>query len=241
MLDNTDNDETPEDTSGNGAAEIDSSGPGVLRGDVSLTLHTQFALNTFNGRRATDDGLRSVPGLYRFASYLDQIAVGVAADDPYADAALVSIEGLMGDAEKTLADRITSFQGRLKSNTRMSIEMASSIAPHIVTLKLRSPYAHWAARLIGQFDELATIALSAHHVGMIDRFAFKKAIHEGSKLIRRPFHAAGQYRFSGLSRVDFEQQTGRVKEVVAERGEVAADILDRTVSPRFRTSPKSHE
>lgn len=240
MLDTTDTDETIQATSENGVTEIDALGPGVLRGDVTLTFHTQVALNTFNGRRATDDGMRSVPGLYRFASYLDQIAIGVAADDPYADAALVSIEGLMDQAEKKLADRIAHFQSRLKSNTRMSIELPSSVAPHTVTLKLRSPYAHWAARLIGQFDELTTVALSAHHVGMINQDAFKKAIHEGGHLIRRTFHAAGQYRFSGVSRVDFEQQTGRVKEVVTERGDVPAEILDRTVSPRFRTSPKSH-
>ena len=76
-----------------------SAGPGALRGEVALTLNTLHALNLFTGRTRTgDDGTRIVPGVYRFANYLEQVGVGVSADDPYADWTMIRVERLMAGA-----------------------------------------------------------------------------------------------------------------------------------------------
>ena len=240
MTDVTETADTTPASSETASASTKANRPGALRGDVSLTLHTQFAVNAFNGRPPTDDGVRAIPGLYRFANCLDQIAVGVVSDDPYADLALVQVDKLMDRAETILTTRHDLFRDKLGSSSRMSVAIASSTDPHVVTLKLRSPYAHWAARLIGRLDEVAVAALSAHHVGLIGSAALDAAMRECMRVIRAPFHGAARYRFSGVTRVDMEQQTGRVKEVVAERGQVPDEIIDRTLRPRFQMSPKAH-
>ena len=79
-------------------------GPGALRGEVSLTLDTRQAVNLFNGRPKVEDGPHPIPGLYRFARCLDQIAVGGGAEDPYADWAIMRIEKLMTACEQLFTD-----------------------------------------------------------------------------------------------------------------------------------------
>ena len=215
------------------------SGPGALRGQVSLTLNTRFALSLFNGGVRVDK-LGPAPGVYRFANYLEQIGIGAAADDPYADWTMMQIERMMDSCEEQLGTWDAEMRAKLCSVAGMDIEVASSVDPHVVTLQLHSPYAHWAARLIGKYDALIAAMLTGHFTGLFDARSVSDTIKAGRRAVRRPFHVANVYRFSGVTRADIEQKTGRALEVIEARGEVPADILNRTEQPRFKFHVKTH-
>lgn len=215
-------------------------GPGALRGEVSLTLNTHQACNLFHGRRHVENGPAGIPGLYRFANHLDQIAVGAGSDDPYADWTIMRIEDLMQGCEMLMAEFEDDVLGMLKNVRGLQIGVASSIEPKVIELQLTSPYAHWGARLIGQYDALMTVILSARYVALLDEDVVVKTIQECSRAFRRFAHVAQDYRFSGVTRVDVEQKTARALEAAEKYGEVPEVILDGSFRPRFRYQAKSH-
>ncbi len=214
-------------------------GPGALRGQVSLTLNTRFALYLFNGD-ARFDGKGPAPGVYRFANYLEQIGIGGAAGDPYADWTMMQIERMMDRCEEKLCTWDAEMRARLQSASGMDIEVARSVDPHVVTLQLHSPYAHWAARLIGKYDALIAAMLTGHFTGLFDARSVSDTIKAGRKAVRRSFHIAHVYRFSGVTREDIEQKTARALEAIEAHGEVPAEILNRTEQPRFKFHVKTH-
>lgn len=211
-------------------------GPGALRGDTKLTLNTRQAQQLFEGRRrSVGDGKErpTIPGLVRFAHYVDQIAIGVGADDPYADWTLIQIDRQLVEVEAMLCRERRAAEIRLRARAGMHITVACSIAPVDVPLSFRTPYPYRAAHLIAEFDALATTLLSAHHCGVMPQAEVHRVLARGRRDVRRVFHTAQRYRFSGVSRADLEHRTARGQEATDRWGEVPAEILTRDVRPQF--------
>lgn len=215
-------------------------GPGALRGEVSLTLNTRHALNLFIGRARSDAGARIIPGVNRFANYLEQVGIGVAADDPYADWTIIRIERLMATCEVTLRDWNQEMGEKLQSAPGVEIGVAQSLEPHVVSLQLTSPYAHWAARLIGGYDALVAVMLTGQYTGLFESSVVDEKLQAARRIVRHPFHVAQAYRFSGVTREDYEQKTARALEAIEKWGEVPDGILDRSEHPRFKFRSNAH-
>lgn len=215
-------------------------GPGALRGDASLTLNTRHALNLFKGRARTEEGAPMIPGVYHFANYLEKIGIHATAGDPYADWAIIRIETLLDECQEKLSAWRAEMTAKLQSAPGLEIEVAQSEEPHVVSLKMYSPYAYGAVRLIGQYDALIAVMLTGQYTGMFGSDFVDEKIKSGRADVRHIFHQARDFRFSGVTREDIEQKNARALEAIEARGAVPARILARSQQPRFRFKTKTH-
>ena len=206
--------------------------PGRLQGDVTLTLHTFQAGELLLGRPATDDK-RAIPSINNFGYHIDQIMTASDSGDIYAAAALVRIDDQLEAAERLLAFERQKLVTMLAANSRLSVTIGVSAAPVVHILRLMSPYAHCAARLIGLYDELVAVALSARRTGFIRSREFDSIAALTRRAVRAVFYAAGSFRVTGTTRDDFDQGNARATEAVAKFGAVPSEILEGERRPAF--------
>ena len=157
---------------------------GRLQGGVSLRLHTIQAVRVFCGRRRTDTAA-AIPGLHAFAKALDSVAKR---PDPKGivsriSAALREADLAIGAAETESAKLIQSMRG-------LTLDLAQSSHPQVFDLRLRSPHAFHAARLIGRFDHLVATLMTLNHVGALDRRGVMKRVDIPMRRLRHPFNVA---------------------------------------------------
>ncbi|HGL4481284.1 TPA: AcaB family transcriptional regulator [Klebsiella oxytoca] len=74
---------------------------GALHSELRIELHTQYAINTWSGRSASD-GKPSLIGMPLFFRLISRISRDSLADNPWADAALVEVETLLETASQQL-------------------------------------------------------------------------------------------------------------------------------------------
>lgn len=206
--------------------------PGRLQGEVTLTLHTFQADELLLGRPATDDK-RAIPSINNFGYHIDQIMTAADSGDIYAAAALVRIDDQLEAAERLLAFERQKLVTMLAANSRLSVTVGVSTEPVVHILRLMSPYAHCTARLIGLYDELVAIALSARRTGFIRNREFNSIAALPRRAVRAVFYAAGSFRVTGTTRDDFDQGNARATDAVAKFGAVPAEILEGKRRPAY--------
>ncbi len=212
--------------------------PGVLRGNVTITLHTIQAVQVFEGRPWSKKR-PGIPGLFMFAAHLENLATGSAADDPYADWFLVRIERRLNEIEAALQREQKALDEQRDAIFGITVGDAESIEPMVFELRLRSPHAFGAARLIGLFDRVAATLLTLSYVGLIDRQRLLKLVRRLLYETRRPFYISQYYRLTGVTRGDVRQQTAKAIQVAKDNhAEVPAAIVEGRLMPRFSMAPK---
>ncbi len=199
-------------------------GPGVLRGSAWLTLQTRHAGRLVRGRPSTA-GKPPIVGLFGFAERLRVIGQGARSDDPYADWWQLKVETALEEASSELEAVRSALDAPLSGLEGFAIEAAVSVQPTRVRLQFSSPYAYRGARLLAAYDGLARRVLSAQHVGLIEREAAERLLHQGTKPIRRAFASAAGYRLLGIARADVAQQTAKAQQAHDAMGELPTDIL----------------
>ena len=206
--------------------------PGALQGDVQLTLHTREAALLLLGRQATDDA-RAIPSINNFAFNVDQIITAAKSGDIYALQALVAIDGQLDAAERQLRYDLRKLHEMLSSSSRFSVVPGESTDPNTYSIRLTSPYAHWAARLVGLFDEVVATGLTARHVGMLPYSEFEGIQKFSMKAVRAIFHWAGRFRVSGVTIDDVLQDNARASEAAALHGPILPAIREGEKRPAF--------
>jgi|GEM_PF-4963253 len=206
--------------------------PGALKGDVQLTLHTREAALLLLGRQATDD-VRAIPSINNFAFNVDQIITAARSGDIYAFQALVAIDGQLDAAERQLRYELNKARAMLSSSSRFSVVPGESTDPNTYSIRLTSPYAHCAARLVGLFDEVVATGLTARHVGMLPYSEFEAIQKFSMKAVRAIYHWAGQFRVSGVTIDDVLQDNARATEAAELRGPILPAIREGQTKPAF--------
>ncbi len=219
------------------ADDILKTAPGVLRGEATLTLNTRQAQRLFLGRPVkVKDGRRVHPGIIgvrRFATIVRQVVVGARADDPYADQCLIQLDREFKSVTRTLAELLAHTEQHLQARPAVNVGIAFSIDPIAVPLRFSNQYAHRAAYLVADYDQLASAVLSAHHRALMPRDECEKLINRGRHLTRRIFSIPLRYRFSGASRRDILQMTARGAAAIEKFGAVPESILNRSQVPDY--------
>jgi integrating conjugative element protein (TIGR03761 family) len=197
--------------------------PGVLRGGATLTLQTHQAQRRVKGRGHTAER-PAIIGLLGFATLLRPIWHGARADDAYADWWMLKVHEALEQARLRIEGASREVTTRLETLEAIDVAEPSSLKPARVTLYFSNPYAFRGARLVGLYDGLVRMTLSARHVGLLTRDEAEQALHQGGRQIRRAFLSPLGYRLTGVSRRDLDQGTAKALQARDAMGEVPADV-----------------
>lgn len=173
--------------------------PGVLRGEVWLTVQTRHAQRLILGRAATRDK-PAITGLLGFADRLRVIWNAARADDPYADWWLIKIDNALGFARNRIKTERAALNECIEQQSALQINVATAEKPHRVALQFANPYAYWGAHLIAEFDRTARTVLTAKHVGLINTMEAERSLGGCAGAIRRLFAVPQGYRALRIDR-----------------------------------------
>ena len=198
---------------------------GALRSSISLTLHTFHAARIWRGRAASA-GVRPIMGMAGYISTTNQLKLAAAADDPYADWAILKIEERIQQARAALAElnqRLDQLQQRLPGQ----IHIGDNLNLHPVTLPLfiGSQMGFLGVYLLTDYDVLARRTLLAHHTALIGQGEMARILDSGAHLLRGLFAQAQRSKPSGLNRDDFRTNHAQAQAASKRLGPLPADIL----------------
>jgi len=198
--------------------------PGVLRGTVTLTLHTRQAERLVKGRAGTAE-TPAIVGLVSFANLLRPIWEGARADDPYADWWLLKVEDALARSERRLLEASRSADALLEASGPLTVSGVASLRPARIAVRFGNPYAFKGARLLGAYDDLACRLLTARYLALMTADRADELLASGGRDVRRAFLSPTGYRSTGVTRKDFLEGTEKAREAQAEMGELPPEVL----------------
>lgn len=118
--------------------------PGHLATDTRIRLHTRDARALVKGRpyvapSGDDPGQPAIIGLEGFGWRVARICQSAAADDPYADWALLRIEDALRRAGELIEPRAAALQAELEADPDLEITLAASVDPIQVPILASHP------------------------------------------------------------------------------------------------------
>jgi integrating conjugative element protein (TIGR03761 family) len=227
-------------------ATEDQSGPGVLRGEVWLTIQTWQAQMLVRGRNGTAQK-PAITGLVGFATHLRVIWQAARNDDPYAHWWLIKIHETLDSTRRLINKQQTELDALLDQMTALDVVVAQSSQPYRVPLRFANPYAYRGARLIAAYDTLVCTVLTGAHIGLFDRDTSEGRLNPCAHKIRGAFALPQDYRFLGIDREAVLKGTGKAVQAAELMGAVPDDIMrgerHAPLVPRnvqFPTGPTDH-
>ncbi|KGQ25116.1 conjugal transfer protein [Gallibacterium anatis] len=207
--------------------------PGPLRSSPEITINSHHASKLWVGRTAirNDQGkitraaIISMPTCLRLLSQIQRAAMN---DDPYADDYLLRFETKVLDYRREMQQLIdkVNFLYSEQIPAAFHMENSVSIAPARYALTFNSQLGYQLIFLFLKFDELACAVMAASHIALMTRNEASDWIDTGAKLIRQCFGLVENYRHSGITRRDAEENNARYKAAVKRmKYELSPEIL----------------
>ncbi len=197
---------------------------GPLRGQVWLTLQTNQARRLIRGRNGTK-GRSPIIGLGLFADRLRLIWQAARNDDPYADWWLIKVHEAITEREALFQRLQRDLDERLAQMGSIEVAVAVSERPYRMPLQFANPYAYQAARIVSTYDALVCAALTASHIGALDRTSRAHVIELGARKIRGLFMIPQGYRFLRIERSDIRKGNEKSIQAAQLMGAVPGDVL----------------
>jgi integrating conjugative element protein (TIGR03761 family) len=201
--------------------------PGALQSSLSMALHTWYAIRLWEGRRRDEDN-----GLHEIVSMPQVIArAGIAwrdsaADNPYADAALVRIEAAIKAASDKIQGHVAALDNVLSGVPKgVTLSEVGSTHPLNIQVYSRSPLGYRCVWLLIGYDQLAMKVFQAFHFGLISRSQRDAWLDSGGHAVRKVYGAIRSYRTVEVNRDDIRNLTERGREAIARMGEPDPDIF----------------
>ena len=205
-------------------SSADNSEPGVLRGEVWLTVQSHHARRLILGRAATLEK-PAIVGLVGFADRLRVIWNAARADDPYADWWLIKIDEALERARSRIKTERAALDECIEQRSALQIKVVTSSKPYRVALNFANPYAYWGAHLIAEFDTTARTILTAKHVGLISGNLAEQSLHGCAGAIRSLFAVPLGYRVLRIDREAVKANGKTAKEAAEFMGELPQAVL----------------
>lgn len=208
--------------------------PGPVRTQGQIVLHTRAAHRLFYGRRKDEKrDIKPVIGLVRFSTNVNNIFKLAEHNDPYADAVLMKIEDKMTAATTLIDDCIKSVDELLGSMGELTITSIDSVEPVVLPLEFKTAYGFMGARLLGQYDRLVRLCLSARHVGLLFADDWGRMVGNTGSKIREVFWLSTSYRYTGVSRDDIAANNAAARRAIDKYGALPQSVLEGTHRARF--------
>ncbi|MCI0653078.1 MAG: TIGR03761 family integrating conjugative element protein [Methylococcaceae bacterium] len=231
----------PENTTGkSGGTDPGAQKPGTLRSQVTMEIQTSRAQRLVNGRKRSE-GVEPILGAIDFGRRTRALWQSAGNDDPYADWTLLKMEDFIHAAKQMIESHSRRIGEILAGMEGFNIEIANSVEPIQVSLQFGNPYGYMGAYLVADFDMLARTALTARHLGLIDRLQSEEILHAAERAIRRIFNYTAEWRFTGVDREDFRQMNQNARRASEWMGELPPEVLSgekrARMAPPIRLRP----
>ncbi len=214
--------------------------PGVLHGQIWLSMQTSHAQRLFHGRAASTTK-PAIVGLVGFANRLRVIWQGARDDDPYADWWLIKIHEGIEAAGEEVRSRKQQLAESLEQMNVLDVDIAASKRPYRVPLNFANPYAYRGAKLLAEFDSLVCMALTLRHIGLLGNQESEGIINTSARKLRSLFTIPQGYRLLKINRDLVRTSTGRSQEALKLMGDIPAEVLGGAhhapLVPKKRISP----
>ena len=191
--------------------------PGVLRGEVWLTVHTRQAQLLIHGRKGTRlKRPRGLPVSQAPAHHLGRCA-----------------------CRRKWADWWR--KGRPIENPRLHRCEGAELGPHAggcrapvghplfaparTRLQFANPYAYQGAQLLSQYDALACRVLTANRIGLLDNATRNDVLTDCARKLRAIYMIPRSYRFTGVDRSALLAGKGTIRTACWTMGEVPDAVL----------------
>jgi integrating conjugative element protein (TIGR03761 family) len=202
-------------------------GPGALKGEAWISLHTRDAHRLAMGRRATEERNRIV-GLPGFGYQVATIWLCARADDPYANWWLIRIEEKLEATRQALQALREDLEGRLRGHEDLHVELSRSTEPLRMPLRFANPFANAAAVVVTEADKAILALLTARHYGLLGREDFGRLRQQVGHQVRSLLSSAEGWRNAGVGREDFRQGTAKAAAARKALGELPEAVLNGT-------------
>ncbi len=202
----------------------DNSGPGVLRGEVWLTVQSHHAQRLISGRAASVEK-PAIVGLVGFADRLRVIWNAARGDDPYADWWLIKIDEALQRARGRIKKEQTALDECIEQRSALQIKVVTTSKPYRVALNFANPYAYWGAHLIAEFDTTARTILTAKHVGLMSGDLAEKSLQGCARAIRGLFAVPQGYRVYRIDREAVRADSEAARKAADHMGELPEAVL----------------
>ncbi len=208
------------------------SAPGVLRGQVWLSVQTRQAQRLIRGRNGSADK-PVIIGLVGFADRLRVIWQAARSDDPYADWWLIKVHEAIERVRDLIKIEQTALDTQLEQLTALEVNVAESLKPYRIALQFANPYAYRGAQMIAEYDTFVRTLLTAHHVGLLSGASMESLLNSCARKIRGAFSVPQGYQFLGVDRVTMIQGTAKASRARQLMGDVPEAVLNGTHQAPF--------
>jgi len=215
---------SPESECPSSVSSAENRAPGVLRGEVWLTVQSHHAQRLILGRAATVEK-PAIVGLVGFADRLRVIWNAARADDPYADWWLIKIDEALQRARSRIKREQAALDECIEQRSALQIEVVTTTKPYRVALNFANPYGYWGAHLIAEFDTTARTILTAKHVGLISTNLAEQSLHGCAGAIRSLFAVPLGYRVLRIDRTAVKAGGKTAKQAADFMGELPQAVL----------------
>ncbi|MDR3430712.1 MAG: TIGR03761 family integrating conjugative element protein [Rouxiella aceris] len=218
---------------------------GALHSELNIELHSHYAIGLWQGRRAEKgtDGNKDKPsimGMPRFLSLASRINQDSLKNNPWADAAMLALEGKITEASSTMSDLINNLDKDMQSlPAGVTLSEAGVSTPLDIKVYSNTPLGYRCVYLLIGFDQFSKKVLQASHYGLVSRIKRDQLLSEGGRLLRQIYGSVVSYRSLPVSRQDAVEDNDVWRQAILELGEpdVAVLLGDR----RSTFSPPVHE
>lgn len=203
---------------------------GTLHSELHLVLQTRHAQLLVRGRMVQDKPL--IAGLLAFADRMRLVWQASAEGDPFADWFLIRTHEAMSVAETRMDTEMKQLNLQLRSTRTFHIAPAEVKEPFRMALRFSTPYAYRAARLLGQFDELACHAFTAKRIGVINTEQCHDVVRACARRVRAVFSLPQRFRRLGITR-----DSAHDAQPAFQRAEELMGVLPNDVLTGVRRAP----
>lgn len=204
--------------------------PGRLKSEVTLCLNTTDSQAIFLGNH------KGNMGLLQFGGRMTQIWNAAAQDDPYADLYLLRIYDGLIKLRNQLAALIQDYENQLSHSPmsqNLKWEPFASERPVTKELWFRTQYGYLGASLIGDFDRLVRIILTAKRVGIILNHSQDDVRQHWFTQIVFLFKISSKWEKTGIKRSDIKANNDLAKQVQEKMGKLPDAILTKKLRSPF--------
>lgn len=209
----------------------DSTRPGRLSGSIPFEIHTMDAQLLFFGYVN-----RSSVGLLQFAAQMTAIWVASEKDDPYADWHLLKVYDAIIKLRNQFAQIIQDYQEKMRETygrANLLLTPFVSQKPVIKNLWFRTQYGYLGAAIIGDFDELMRVVLTANRVGVLLHQSQDAIRSQWSDKVISLFQLPFKWQSFAITRSDIECDSDAAKLAQKAFGKLPRSVLDKTLRAPF--------
>ena len=205
---------------------------GPLKSQLQLEIHTDFAIQLWNGRKMNakkhpkNEGRWPTPSVPLFLSMAARISDDAFQGFVFAEMWLYRLEQKLEEGMQRVQAQLQEMETTLKFvPDNIHISGVSSTAPVNLDVFSRTPIGYRCVWLLVGVDQLVLKVLQAFHYGMLSRQLRDKILEDACHQVRRALNMAFRYRHTPINRNNLDIHNEDYRQAIKYFGELDNDIV----------------